>query len=515
MDAVRRVIDSRQKRWALLACFVVGGFAVPALAADNVWSVQKLNDNKPWDRFADSVIRVEGRIGSSGGSLFRMLHCEANFKVDAAKLKFVPAKSVVEVKGRFKKDGTKVDFFVDELKVMSNYPEQYDVRASKLKRPMPEEWIELGEWAAEKSKFYEDEEMAKKAADAYSNAIEVEYRALKLTDAEGRFSLAKKFDEYKLPPRRKMDLIHEGLRIQWQAAQKVQPTDLAAWRIVAASVHEQLPGANEPLKTVAPELKESYEQDPVSTYRAADDKLRLRLNRLFFVGVTRKILMNDAGNEGAYGDSIADQIDKLIPEEHALAEKQRELRLAYRLAHVSTATRTEVENLATLFRERRQNESAQQALVQWVKSHEVRLKDGGIIGLMQLADEYHLLLKDEPTAVDYLSQAYKIDPTYEDVKAKLASMGYQYQNSRWIKSNGNHREQSAAVVASPTSIRMGMTATDLRLFLGQPPSLARIVTKRGITEIWSFGVPGSSGLVIRLEQKSLDPEPKVSAMSGQ
>ena len=58
-----------------------------------------------------------------------------------------------------------------------------------------------------------------------------------------------------------------------------------------------------------------------------------------------------------------------------------------------------------------------------------------------------------------------------------------------------------------------MTAASLRTLLGQPRSLARAFTSRGITEIWSFGLADSTGLVIRLEQTSRDAELKVKAIS--
>ena len=67
---------------------------------------------------------------------------------------------------------------------------------------------------------------------------------------------------------------------------------------------------------------------------------------------------------------------------------------------------------------------------------------------------------------------------------------------------------------SPTGIVEGMTATDLRKLLGQPASLSRAITSRGITEVWSFGPVGGSRLVVRLEQKGRDADPTVTAVSN-
>ncbi len=483
-------------------------------AAENVWSVQKLNLNKPWDKFIESTMRIEGRVGSFGGGQLRLLRCEAKFAVENSKLRSVSPKNTVELKGRFKKEGSKLEFVVDDLKVVSGYAEQYESRALKLKRASAEEWTELGDWASQLGQFYDDADLMKKANEAYTRAIEAQYESLKPTDSEGRFSLAKKIEEWKLPARRKMELIHEGLRIQWQSLQKAEPADPATWQTFADGLKDHLDGTQEVFLKIPRDLKETYDQDPIATYRKANDELRSQLHRLFFVAVIRKRLLHGAASDGRDGDSIAEKIDQLIPEEALLAEYQRKLRLAYRLANVATATRSEVENLSANFLERAQPAEAKQALTQWVKAHELRLKGDGVIGLKQLADEYLTLLNNEPVAVEYLTDAYRIDPTDDEVKSKLSALGYQWRNSRWLKGVASKPDVSASMSESPSGINTNMTATDLRKLLGQPSSLSRAITSRGITEVWCYGPAGSSRLVVRLEQKGRDVDPKVTAVSN-
>ena len=137
-----------------------------------------------------------------------------------------------------------------------------------------------------------------------------------------------------------------------------------------------------------------------------------------------------------------------------------------------------------------------------------------MVGLFELADEYWSLLNDEATAVDCLTEAYRKDPKYEEISQKLKTLGYQFQNNRWTKMNG----QSNGLVNSSLSqmeISIGMSAKDLRKILGQPRSITRAITGRGVTEVWSFGLVGSSQLVVRLEKKSVDTEPKVVSYTGQ
>jgi hypothetical protein len=335
---------------------------------------------------------------------------------------------------------------------------------------------------------------------------------LKATDANGRFLLAKKVEELGISSRRRMELIHEGLRIQWHAIQTRETHDPAAWESFAKGLSAYLEGTTEPLVKVPRDLQESYDQEPISTYRKASDDLRVQLHRLFFVAVTRKQLMLGASQDGRDGDQIADQIQQRIPEQATLAEQQRGLRLAYRVAHVSTETRADVENLAARLRDRGQIDTAKKTLLEWIKSHELRLKGDGVIGLLRLADEYLSLLNNEAIAVEYLTDAYRLDPTFEEVKTKLTSLGYQWQKSRWMKGNLNTPSPLMPAVQTPTGIAQGMSAADLRKLLGEPGSLSRAITSRGITEVWSFGPAGGSRLVVRLEQKGRDTDPKVTAV---
>jgi hypothetical protein len=503
---------------AILAGLLISSLAGGALAADNFWTVQTLNDNKPWEKFVDSPlsIRVEGRLGTHGGGQLRLVHCDAKFMIDnSARLRSVAPKSHLEITGRFRKEGQKVEFAVQDWKVVPSYADQFDLKSSKLQRPTPDDWRQLGDWAAERSRFYDDPELLKKASLAYTNAMETEYKSLKPNDANGHFVLAEKFKDYNLSNQRRMELVHQGLHIEWQLLQKAEPVVLKKWQEFAHRLSEQLPGASEPLKKMSSELKNGYEQDPLSTYRKADDKLRIQLHRLFLVAVTRKRLMYGAASDGHDGDAIADEIDKEIPEEHALAEKVRVSRLGYRLTNISSANRSEAESLAAAFRDRQQNDMANQALLQWVKSHETRLKGDGVVGLLQLADEYATLLKNEPAAVECLTDAYKIDPTFGEIKTRFNSLGYQWQNNRWSKSDPTSPATTAATPQSPTGITFGMSATSLRTLQGQPGALARAITSRGTTEIWSYGPSGSTRLVIRLEQRGSESEPKVTAVSNQ
>lgn len=493
-------------------------------AADNanVWSVQKVNESKPWDRLAASStpIRVEGRVQTQGNGQIKLQHCDATFVVDKNKLQSVNSRSYVELRGRFKKDGARIVFAVDDVTVIPSYTDQFDSKKAKLRRPTAEEWVELGDWATERARIYDDPELSKRASEAYTSSIETEYQTLKRNevlqkrpDPVGRFELAKKFETYKLSDRRRMELVHEGYRIQWQILQRADPPDPESWKTIAEQLRDQLPGATTPLKMIAPDLKDTYAQDPDAAYRKASDLVRPQLHRLFYISVLRKILLFDEAADGRDGDRIADRIDQLIPEESVLAESQRRKRMEFRVKNIATATRVEAEKLAAAYRERQEDETAKRVLAEWIKSHEAHLKVDGLQGLLQLSDEYVSLLDDRQSSLEYLLEASKIDPTFDGVKTRMIAFGYQLRNGRWIKAEGLPVEP--ATFETPTQITIGMSSTNLRSLLGQPRSLARVITSNCVTEVWIFGPASGSQLIVRLEQRAGDREPRVSRFSGQ
>lgn len=485
-------------------------------AADNIWTVETLNEHKPWDQLATSrlTIRVEGPLGTLGGGQFRLQRCDARFTIDAEKLRQGGKKDNAEIRGQFKKTNGRLEFAVDELKFLPSYAEQFDSKAVKMKLPTVGDWIELGEWAAERARIFDDAELLKKSRTAYGNAIELEYKTLKATDAEGRFALAEKVASYQLPDSRKQELIHEGLRLQWKAIQKAETADPATWQQLSERLGQQLSGATVPLEEVDLRLKDDYERDPDATYRKVNSALRRQLHRFFFISVIRKQIVDGASADGHDGDQVADQIEKQIPEERVLAEKYRLAKLDFRAAHLTTSTREEIEGLAADYRARGKNPVASKVLTDWIKSHEARRKADGAVGLLQLADEHLSLLGNRAVAVEFLVEANRIDPTLEGAKTRLESLGYQFRNTRWVKANSREPELTEAAAAPSTEINVGMSASNLRKLLGQPRSLARAITANAITEIWSFGPSGSSQLIVRLEQAAGDKEAKVTSVSG-
>lgn len=482
-----------------------------AFTAENVWSVEYLNSRKSeWEQLIGPTIRIEGRVTLHGKGQLRLAKCDLTFHATDAQLRSVNSKRTVELAGRFKKIDGKVSFEVTQILAIPTDLEEFESRSAKFRNPRPDDWYELGDWATQRSQFYDDAELLKKSLTAYANGIKVERRSFAADDAEARFQLASKAKKYNLPDDLRADLSHEGYRLLWQASLKDDKADAETWRQLAIRITRDLPGCEDSTSAFPAALKQRYDREPITVYRESPEPARKQLNRILYAAVSLKAILQEASADGRNGDIIADRIEQAIPEERQLAEKYRDLKLGWRLSRIATATRQEVEQLARDYSSRQQPQLARQAFQLWLQAREKRMRDDGPLGLLQLADEYLALLKDEPKAVTFLKEASKLDPSFADVSQRLHSLGYEFERGEWRKESApttNHPPNGDA--ASKGAISVGMSATAIQTMLGSPNSKSRAITSHGVAEVWCYGVAGTSRLIVHLERSDLASEAKV------
>ena len=493
-------------------------FPPTAFAADNVWSVEFLNSRKAeWEQLVGPAVRVEGRVALHGKGNLRLAKCELNFRVTESQLRLLNNKKTIEISGRFKREEGKVWFEVAQIQAIPSDLEQFESRSSKLRNPRPAEWYELGDWAVERSRFYDDAELAKRGAAAYAQGLKAEWRLLPADDGEARLKLAVQAKEYKFPDDQRMELLHEGYRQLWLAASKVEQPTAESWRQLAARLAKDLPGCTEALPEYPAELKKRYDSEPLTVYRESPPETRRQLHRMFYAAIVLKPILSEAATDGRDGHLIAERIEQTIPEEQTLAEKSRAARLAWRLARVASITRQEAEQLASDYRTRQQPADATLALQTWLKSREPRMREDGSHSLLEHAEEYLELLKDEDKAASLLKEAYKLDPKFEDVTRRLSSLGYKLDRGAWTKNGGSTPPTNRPVseTTAPGGVSIGMTASALRANMGaRPDSISRAITKSGVIEIWNYGDIGSARLTFHLERTGRGESKVIEFING-
>jgi len=493
----------------VLSCLVL--MVESAWTADNAWSVPYFNSRKSeWDQLIGATISLEGRVSLAGGGQLRLMKFELPIHGPEAQIRTLQARRSVEVVGRLKRDNGKLIFDAVRIQTIPSDLEQFSSRTTRFRNATAAEWTEVADWARERSTFYEDDDLLKKAQAAYEQAVNAEWKTLAADDAEGRLKLARKAAGYQVSIARQQELKHEACRILWTSLSRQKESTAADWSSLAERLRKELSGSEERLATYPAELAAQYEREPLHVYFEAREEVRRQLHRIFYLTVLLQAIEREADADGRNGDAIAARLEAEVPELAARAEQYRDRKLKWRLDHAETATRPEIEQLVVDAQAVKKPEVARAALSRWFQAREPRLREDGAVGRLQLADEYLTLQKDERKAVQLLVEAHKLDPSFAEVLERLRLLGYAYVGGTWTRSAQPPAVTEEPHFQNPSALQVGMTASAARNAMGgNPANRARVLTKGKVTEIWTFGARGSTRLVLRLEGDRLATELKV------
>jgi hypothetical protein len=377
-------------------------------------------------------------------------------------------------------------------------------KQSRVAFDKPDEWYALGDWAAGRGKFYQDDDLLREAQTAYLKGFDLERRAVREGDAGGLFALADKAATLGLPVKLRAELIHEAYQIRWQAIQKEKEPALKEF---AEQLARDLPGAAVPLQPPESKLGEDYWKGPAAAYQAAADDDRRKLHRVFYAQVLESMIVRQAAADGSNGAKIAAEIDRQIPERAELAEDYRQRELDYRIAQVGTATRQEMLELVNQFRKSGREELIRRTIEKWLETREKRLRQDGPAGLVQSADDRLELLDDKKTAVALLIEADRANPGSQEMAGEIAKrlnrLGYQQTGGQWASQGELHQQPTDPVQQAMREGRVAreMTADQVRKTLGAPTSRTRVLTHEQISEVWFYGPRGSSRLAIHFTRR--------------
>ncbi|MGE3314852.1 MAG: hypothetical protein AB7O26_07005 [Planctomycetaceae bacterium] len=483
-------------------------------AARSVESVVAEKAQWPSYASANTSMTIEGRFSSIAGKQMRFRNCDLVLQSHDGRTLIRPSRDAenVEVYGRFGLVNTRPVFLIERLNEKPNDKETVLGRKRALREASPQEWYELGKWAAGRGAFYSDSELQVQAREANAEGLERERKALPADAVEPLVELSKKVSELGLPDSIRGDLIHESYQRRYLAVAK---NDSAALLELSEEFAAEFDGAKVPLNPPQPNLVADYLKNPLDVYRSADAASRLRLHRILYVEILRQSIMSRTLPEGANGYQIAEEIDQQIPEDHAVAESLREREIAYRFKRIETATRQDALELSEELNRRKQPEKSRQVLEVWLKARTDRLRTEGPTGLIQAAEEYETLLKDKKTALALLVEAYELDSKSEAIAKRLTQHGYVLKGGRWLS-----KADSDAVPEDPVQMALregrvvaGMTAEQVRKALGAPESLARAATSGEVNEIWTYANSSKLHLVIHLQRRGRTGEFKAVSVT--
>jgi hypothetical protein len=498
-----RGIDPRRISLTLIAAALAGWFNTAA-AQTPLLFVEAYNALLEKKEGAVNVdYRIEGRISSIAPNLLKLQKCSQLFRPAKGETFGKPPsqRGVVELFGRLQVVNRKRVIVVSSIRFLDDDLRMYELKQKALRRNMPDDWYKLARWAGRRAEFYDDDLLRKRTIEANRHGIELQRKQLADVNPAALLALAKKAADLKLPGGVRQQFVHEAHRTTWDRMQKTKRPDRT---LLLDALKNQLPGVTERLPTPQPELETIYRQNPLGVYRQSDDKARRKLHRIFYSDVLLASILQTAETDGSSGFDIADRIDKLLPEQHALAERQRERELNDRLAHVDRLTRHEMLDLADRFRRRKHSKAADEAVNKWLKANETQLRKEGPIGLMNAAEEYMDLLEDREKGVALLKEAYKLSPESERIAERLTQLEYRLVDGEWIPA-GEVKERPLDPFQKAIRegrVIEGMTAIQVRSVLGIATSVTRIATAGQISELWIYGERNATRITVHLVRRT-------------
>jgi hypothetical protein len=481
----------------IAALIAIACAALPFTASAATLSMQEFLQLEPqWQELSakQEALRIEGRIASASPKLLKMRKCPLEFR---------PAQEIfpeihrpdgrIELTGLLQRRGTDLVFVVTELREVPDDMQVYALKESALDAGDPNDWYSLASWAEERGTFYEDKALLARAVEARRRGLSLERQAA-AADPDALAALAKKAAGFKLPELDE-ELVHESLRLRFERLRKDPKSDFGP---LLDDLRRSLPGAESPLDEWPADVAARYAAEPLAVYNRADAATRPVLDRIFLAEVQLTSIERKADPNGANGDEIADQIALALPERHDLVDRYREREIAWRLDHITTATRAEALVLASRLELSDRKEQATQALTKWLAAREAAQRADGPEGLVGVAEDYVAVLGDKANAARLLLEALKANPESKTIPEKLREIGYVKVDGEWMtKAEADARPVEPTVQAMREGrVITNMTAEQVRKTLGNPDRVARAASTTQIHEAWIYGTAGRSGLVV-------------------
>lgn len=505
-------------RFALagLLCCVVSQTASAAISVEDFLAA------KPrWEKLADQnrPMVLEGRVSTMKGRTIILQKCSKEIKfVSERDLPSATGSDVAEVSGRLQRDETtqQVYFFVERVKVIDNDL----LRLQKQRRDLPKNdadaWYALGNWALNRARFYDktDDPLYAESKRIFQLAISRERRLMEDRTPKKLRELATKARRYGIDEAARMSIVHESYLMDWKTIRlRGESGELLG---LATTLASALPGGGDALAdtSVVKDLKTRYFVDPQKFYdeTSSDEVTRKKLHRILYQKVVEEAIRKEEDPDGKNGKVVARIIKDYLPERINEADAYLVAERNWRLKNVASFLRPEMLSLREEFVKLGEREKAAEVLGKWFAKKDSELRRQGVDGLLDLASEYeirHDLLEGDETAekkrihdriIEILMDAYRKNSDLGSTKRRLEEYGYRLRDGKWktpeeIEKHLNTPRQRAMAEGRVVA---GMTDKEVVKSLGKPDRVSRILTARTVIELWAYGAPDETPLVVRL-----------------
>lgn len=499
----------RGRSIALLAVVIFG--IVPS-AARGAESIEEFNARKSnWSSFLGLSFTLEGRLGIVGAQRIMFDRCELEFHF-APELPALPRDTrVAEVTGSLSKKDGKLQFDITEIKARPTDLQTLQARRGRIDSSRLKDWYDLADWAEKRGRFYQDVELTNKALELRETALMVEFRKLKADNVDGLLEIAKRAGSLGLAESVGWRAIHDACRVQLAKVRSAPRPDES---IVLDRILKELPGANEPLKPEDEPLRLSYRTAPDRVYIDADKPLRKKLHRALYIEALLGKIERDARPDGSNGEAIAARIRQQLPELAPLADQYQTKETDYLTSKVKDLPRSDLLRLVAKYESEQRKDEIVRVQKEWLKSQEKSRREQGPQGLIELAKDYVLLLKDERTAALLFEEAWQLNRKMKEPAEWLTAHGRVLLNDRWISAEAvpESAESRFDEAVREGRVLEGMSESQVRAALGtKPTSVVRQASRAKVSEMWVYQ---TQGLVVNLSRRLDQSEAKVDRVGS-
>lgn len=494
--------------WTGFLAVVVFLYGADEVRADPLRRLTVEQFNKNYKKWIGLEVQVSGRLQAISTNQLRFKKCKVKFKATRRLSKLSKDASNVRVSGELVLDGKRVLVRISTVEELPSDLKRFQSRKLALKRSKLGGWYELGEWAGSLAKFYDDKELAARSLEASAQGVAIERKALKKNNASGLLQLANKAVKLGLTDLRIQSLRHQAYLAMWESAETSEQLEQAITGVAA-----DLSGSEKTAANPANELRVQYKKDPLGVYETAGEGRRLILHRILMTELILKRLQSQLKKDFSNGFAVAADIDREIPEFHALAKEYRNKALAARAEQVSTLSRTEVLELQKKFRDQQEPEKGKEVVASWLHARQRRLADDDVEGRLGLAEEYNVLLGNKDRTAELLIEAYALSPKDKEIVARLKKLGFRLKNGKWLSQRELKATPESELERAMEDGRVlpRMTAAQVIKSLGAPVKIIRSASQDYISEIWFYGQSATSQMAIHLRRRTGDRESRVVA----
>ncbi len=454
-----------------------------------------------WESMIGEPLRIEGRYSAFSPTAMRFHKCNLKFSLPPNSVRPKGRGKNIEANGALKKEKNKLVFRVTRFRLLPNDEEYFLGKKKALPKNKPEPWYQLGKKSLSRGEFYNDQFLLDLGITLLEQGIRIEKQQQQPVTPAFLSKLALKAAKLGLSERVQLSLIFESLHLKMKTALKNEKAELTTIR---KEIEKQLPGSLIPLTSLQGVVFDQFRKSPLSTFQNANDHARRQLSRLFYLQILREEYRRRLRKNERDGDALAEQYQKIAPDDPKTAHSFRQIALSFRLDNITSVRRNEVLELAKEYRAQNKPEMAQTALKTWLDYRAAQLNKAGPADYVATALDYEQWFSDHDKAIEILLEAIKRFPEDQELRSQLARRDYIEKDKQWVSRKSLPKTMPDKIQQAMQAGRIvkGMTREQVARSLGAPKTVSRFASARQTVLIWNYPDARLAVQFIRRPEKS-------------